>query len=315
MSALLLAITRWDPKSWAERFRSLWPGRDIRLWPDGVGNPSDIAYACAWMPPPGLLATLPNLRAIFSLGAGVDHLLADPALPDVPIARIVDPDLTMRMREYVTLHVLLHHRRQRLYDAQQRERRWLDHEQPAANEVSIGIMGIGELGRDAATTLAQLGFNVAGWSRTPKSIAGVETFHGEDGVDAFLARSEILVVLLPNTPTTQGLLNLRLLRKLKRDGALGGAYLINAGRGNLQVDADVIAALDEGSLAGASLDVFPTEPLTKDSPLWSHPKVFVTPHNAAASVARTLVGNVLKQIENFEAGYPLRNLVDRKAGY
>jgi glyoxylate/hydroxypyruvate reductase A len=267
------------------------------------------------MPPPGLLATLPNLRAIFSLGAGVDHLLADPALPDVPIARIVDPDLTMRMREYVTLHVLLHHRRQRLYDAQQRERRWLDHEQPAANEVSIGIMGIGELGRDAATTLAQLGFNVAGWSRTPKSIAGVETFHGEDGVDAFLARSEILVVLLPNTPTTQGLLNLRLLRKLKRDGALGGAYLINAGRGNLQVDADVIAALDEGSLAGASLDVFPTEPLTKDSPLWSHPKVFVTPHNAAASVARTLVGNVLKQIENFEAGYPLRNLVDRKAGY
>ena len=315
MSALLLAITRWDPKSWAERFRSLWPGRDIRLWPDGVGNPSDIAYACAWMPPPGLLATLPNLRAIFSLGAGVDHLLADPALPDVPIARIVDPDLTMRMREYVTLHVLLHHRRQRLYDAQQRERRWLDHEQPAANEVSIGIMGLGELGRDAATTLAQLGFNVAGWSRTPKSIAGVETFHGEDGVDAFLARSEILVVLLPNTPATQGLLNLRLLRKLKRDGALGGAYLINAGRGNLQVDADVIAALDEGSLAGASLDVFPTEPLTKDSPLWSHPKVFVTPHNAAASVARTLVGNVLEQIENFEAGYPLRNLVDRKAGY
>ena len=315
MSALLLAITRWDPKSWAERFRSLWPGRDIRLWPDGVGNPSDIAYACAWMPPPGLLATLPNLRAIFSLGAGVDHLLADPALPDVPIARIVDPDLTMRMREYVTLHVLLHHRRQRLYDAQQRERRWLDHEQPAANEVSIGIMGIGELGRDAATTLAQLGFNVAGWSRTPKSIAGVETFHGGDGLEALLARSEILVALLPNTPTTQGILNLRLLRKLKRDGPLGGAYLINAGRGNLQVDADVMAALDEGSLAGASLDVFPTEPLTKDSPLWSHPKVFVTPHNAAASVARTLVGNVLKQIENFEAGYPLRNLVDRKAGY
>jgi glyoxylate/hydroxypyruvate reductase A len=267
------------------------------------------------MPPAGLLATLPNLRAIFSLGAGVDHLLADPALPDVPIARIVDPDLTMRMREYVTLHVLLHHRRQRLYEAQQRERRWLDHEQPAANEVSIGIMGLGELGRDAAATLTQLGFNVSGWSRTPKNIAGVETFHGEDGVDAFLARSEILVVLLPNTPTTQGLLNLRLLRKLKRDGALGGAYLINAGRGNLQVDADVLAALDEGSLAGASLDVFPIEPLTKDSPLWSHPKVFITPHNAAASVARTLVGNVLTQIENFEAGYPLRNLVDRKAGY
>jgi glyoxylate/hydroxypyruvate reductase len=315
MNALLLAITRWDPKIWADRFRVLSPSRDIRLWPDSVGNPNDIAYACAWMAPRGLMATFPNLQAIFSLGAGVDQLLADPTLPRVPVVRIVDPDLTMRMTEYVTMHVLLHHRQQRRYDAQQRERLWLDHDQPAASEVSVGIMGLGALGRDAAAVLKRLGFNVAGWSRTPRNLPGIETFHAAEGLDAFLARSEILVVLLPNTPATEGILNLRLLRKLKRDGTLGGAYLINAGRGKLQVDADILAALDEGSLAGASLDVFPDEPLPKESRIWSHPHVIVTPHNAAASVPRTLVNNVLKQIERFEAGEALANLVDRNAGY
>jgi glyoxylate/hydroxypyruvate reductase A len=315
MNALVLAITRWDPRSWAERFEALSPGRDIRIWPNRVGDRADIAYACAWMPPPGLLATFPQLQAIFSLGAGVDHLLADPSLPNCPLVRVVDPDLTMRMREYVTLHVLLHHRRQRCYDAQQRERRWLDHDQPAASEVSVGIMGFGALGRDAAVTLKRIGFKVVAWSRTAREMTDVETFHGPDGLDAFLARSEILVVLLPHTPATEGILNLALLRKLKRDGALGGSYLINAGRGRLQVDADIITALDEGSLAGASLDVFPQEPLPTESPLWSHPKVIVTPHNAAASVPRTLVKNVLAQIERFETGHPLDNVVDRGAGY
>jgi glyoxylate/hydroxypyruvate reductase A len=315
MSALLLAITRWDPKPWLERFRARAPTRDIRLWPDGVGDPADIAYACAWMPPPALLAQFPNLRAIFSLGAGVDHLLQDPQLPNCPLVRIVDPDLTMRMREYVTLHVLLHHRRHRLYERQQRERVWLDHEQPAAGEVAVGIMGLGALGADAAVTLKQIGFDVAGWSRTRKNLPDIETFYGDDGLDAFLARTEILVALLPHTSTTEGILNLRLFRKLRHDGALGGAYLVNAGRGKLHVDADVTTALHEGSLAGASLDVFPVEPLPTDSPLWSHPHVVITPHNAAASVPQTLVENVLAQIARFEAGHPLRNVVDRIAGY
>ena len=315
MSAVLLAITRWDPKSWADRFRQLSPGLDVRLWPDHVGDPADIAFACAWMPPSGLLARFPNLQVIFSLGAGVDHLLADPLLPDVPIVRVVDPDLTMRMTEYVTLHVLLHHRRQRLYDAQQRDRLWLDHDQPAASEVAVGIMGYGALGRAAGAALKRLGFNVACWSRTPKDITDIEAFCGAEGLDAFLARSEILVVLLPHTKATEGILNLAVLRKLKRDGALGGAYLINAGRGKLQVDADIVTALDEGSLASASLDVFPIEPLPRENPLWSHPKVTITPHNAAASVPRTLVNYVLAQIERCETGRPLDNVINRTAGY
>lgn len=314
-SAILLAITGWDPAGWETRFRMLAPQRDIRLWPDRVGNPADIAYACAWKPPSGLLASLPNLKAVFSLGAGVDQLVDDKTLPNVSLARIVDPDLTMRMTEYVTLHVLMIHRRQRLYDAQQRERLWRDHDQWPAADVAVGVMGLGVLGRDAVEVLRRLGFKVAGWSRTPKAISGVETFHGQKGLDDFLARSEILVCLLPHTPATEGILNLALLRKLKRDGALGGAYLINAGRGMLQVDAEILAALDEGALAGATLDVFPVEPLPSDSPLWAHPKITITPHNAAASHPHSLAANVLSQIERFERGLPLENVVDRARGY
>jgi glyoxylate/hydroxypyruvate reductase len=314
VGAILLAVTGLDPTSWEARFRTLAPQRDIRLTA-GVRDPADITYACAWQAPRGLLAGLPNLQAIFSLGAGVDHLIADTTLPTVPIVRIVDPDLTMRMTEYVVLHVLMHHRRQRLYDAQQRERRWYEHEQPPASAVAVGVMGLGVLGGDAALALARLGFRTAGWSRTPKSLAGIETFHGHDGLDAFLRRTEILVCLLPATAATQGILRVELLRKLKRDGATGGAYLINAGRGALQVDADILAALDEGALAGATLDVFATEPLPAASPLWMHPKVAITPHNAAASDPHALVANILRQIDRFEAGLPLEYVIDRRVGY
>lgn len=315
MGAILLAVTGLDPNAWEARLRALAPSRDIRRWPERLGDPADIAYACAWHVPRGVFAGLPRLKAIFSLGAGVDHILRDPDLPDVPVVRIVDPDLTMRMTEYVVLHVLMWHRHQRRYDAQQRERLWLEHEQAPASAVAVGVMGLGVLGRDAAAALRRLGFHVAGWSRTPKTLAGVETFHGEGGLDAFLRRTEILVCLLPATPATQAILALGLLRKLKRDGAAGGAYLINAARGALQVDADILAALAEGSLAGATLDVFPTEPLPATSALWTHPKVTITPHNAAASDPGALVANVLRQIERCEAGLPLEHLVDREAGY
>jgi glyoxylate/hydroxypyruvate reductase A len=315
MRAILLAVTGLDPQPWEERLRALAPRRDIYLWPQRLGDRADVAYACAWHAPRGLFARLPRLEAIFSLGAGVDHILADPELPDVPVVRIVDPDLTMRMTEYVVLHVLMHHRRQRLYDAQQRERVWREHEQAPASAVAVGVMGLGVLGSAAAVALARLGFRVAGWSRTPKALPDIETFHGDDGLDAFLRCTEILVCLLPATPATQGMLDRKLIRKLKRDGAAAGAYLINAARGTLQVDADILAALEDGSLAGATLDVFANEPLPAASPLWRHPKVTITPHNAAASDPRALVANVLRQIERFEQVLPLEHVVDRARGY
>jgi glyoxylate/hydroxypyruvate reductase A len=174
---------------------------------------------------------------------------------------------------------------------------------------------MGVIGGEAAQVLARLGFKVAGWSRTPKAIAGIESFHGDAGLDAFLARTEILVCLLPLTPQTDGLLNLALLRKLKRDGAAGGAFLVNAARGQVQVDADILAALEEGSLAAATLDVFPQEPLPVESPLWAHPKVTVTPHVAGDISPAAFCDQLFEQVDRFERGEPLQNAVDRERGY
>lgn len=311
---LLVAISDFEPDVWAKRLVALMPERYIRVFPD-LGDRADIVYALVWKPEPGLLKSLPNLKAVFSVGAGVDHILADPALPDIPIVRIVDPDMTTRMTEHVVLHVLLHHRRLLAYRQQQRDRRWNELRQPRASSVNVGLMGLGELGRDAATKLIALGFNIAGWSRTPKDIPGVACFAGPAGLNGFLARTDILVSLLPLTVDTRGILNKALFAKLRRDGPLGGAVLINAGRGELQVESDILAALKAGELKAASLDVFEQEPLAEDSPLWAHPSVVVTPHAAAVSNAHALTRYIANQITAFEAGRPLQNVVDVERGY
>ena len=237
-------------------------------------------------------------------------------LPDVPIVRVVDADLRDRMSEWVVLHALIHLRQQRMYDWQQDQQIWgEDVELPAAAEVRVGVLGLGLLGADAAQKLATIGFDVAGWSRTPRGIDGIACFHGEDGLDALLARTDILVALLPLTPQTRGILNARLFASLAPDGRLGGPILLNAGRGGLQVEADILTALDEGVLKAATLDVFESEPLPKDSPLWRHPRVTISPHNAAISTPDAVLRGILGQIEAFERGEALKNVVDRTRGY
>ncbi len=313
--SVLLAATGWDVSPWRRRLRALLPDRPV-LTPQELTDRAAVRYAVCWRHEPGALADLPHLRAIFSLGAGVDHLFEDPELPEVPIVRVVDPDLTARMSEWVVLHALLHLRQLRRYERQQRERIWDDDDdQPAAGQVRVGIMGLGELGRDAARKLKAIGFDVAGWSASAKSEPGIACFHGPDGFDSMLAGTDILVCLLPLTEATRGILDLGLLAKLARDGRLGGPVLLNAGRGALQVEADILAALDAGVLKGASLDVFATEPLPRESRLWTHPAVFVSPHNAAISTPDAVARSIAEQIEAFERGEPLRNLVDRKRGY
>jgi glyoxylate/hydroxypyruvate reductase A len=314
MPALLLAITGWEPDAWLERFRAEAKGREVRLWPE-IGDPAKIEYACVWKQPAGLLATLPKLKAIFSLGAGVDHLLSDSTLPNVPIVRIVDPDLTCRMTGYVALNALLHQRKMKRYETQQRERVWRDLYEAPAESVRVGIMGMGVLGAAAAEVLRQLGFQVAGFSRSSKTIAGIEAFSGNAEMNAFLGQSDILVCLLPLTAETRGMLCYDLFRRLAQNGVLGGPVLINAGRGGLQVEADILRALDDGTLIGASLDVFEHEPLPETSPFWDHPKIYVTPHNAASSDPKALTKNVMAQIERFEQGLALEHVVDRKLGY
>jgi glyoxylate/hydroxypyruvate reductase len=313
--SVLIAVSGWDPKPWRARMEALMPSHEI-VTLDEPFDRASVRYALSWRHPPGALEGLPNLRVILSLGAGVDHLFADPALPDKPIVRVVDPDLTNRMSEWVVMHALVHLRQLRRYESQQRERIWADDdEQPKASDIEIGVLGLGVMGKDAVTKLKALGFKVAGWSASPKSLPGVTCFSGTDGLTRMLAQTDMAVVLLPLTEATRGIVNASLLSQLKKDGPLGGPILINAGRGGLQVEADILAALDSGALKGASLDVFEREPLPKGSRLWSHPAVYVSPHNAAISSPKAIAALVARQIEAHERGEPLAHLVERARGY
>ncbi|MDH6230958.1 glyoxylate/hydroxypyruvate reductase A [Mesorhizobium soli] len=308
---ILLSVTGFNPQHWYELLSEQ---REVVLKPDSATDPT-ITYAVVWKQPPNILAKLPNLRAIFSIGAGVDHLFNDPGLPDVPIVRVVADNLTRHMTEYIVWRVLDHHRQGALYRAQQQNNLWQEPSQRPAEDIAVGIMGLGELGRAAATALLSLGFKVNGWGRTDRPMEGVTTFHGDDGLVPFLNATDILVVLLPHTPATEGIINYDLLRHLRRRNGLDGAVLINAGRGKLQKDADILRALDDGTLKEASLDVFEVEPLPKTSPMWSHPKVFLTPHAAASSDPEHLAPPMLKQMDAFERGEKLQYVVNRAAGY
>ncbi|MGE5271897.1 MAG: 2-hydroxyacid dehydrogenase [Thiohalocapsa sp.] len=301
----LAATARWRPL-----LADLLPGHEIRTWPE-VGDKAAIEYALVWQPEPGLLAGLPNLKLIFGLGAGIDHLLRDPTLPrDVPIVRLVDPYMTDAMSEYVVLSVLRLHRQDLDYLAQQRAAVWQEREQKNAGERPVGILGFGTLGRDAGRKLQALGFPVAGWSRGPHDVAGFRTHAGPAGLDALLAESEILVCLLPLTAATAGILNAGNFARLPP-----GAGLVNAGRGGHLVEADLITALDAGRLSGAVLDVFHDEPLPPDHPFWRHPRIIVTPHIAAETHPPTAAPIIRDAIRNFEAGLPVANLVDLARGY
>jgi glyoxylate/hydroxypyruvate reductase A len=275
---------------------------------------SGIDYAVVWKPGADLFSRAKDLRVVFSGGAGVDHVLTLPGLPDVPLVRFVDETLTTRMSEWVALQCLLHLRQHHAYEAQRAKRVWRELVQPEAAEMTVGIMGFGVLGQDAAVKLKALGFDVIGWSRTKKDVAGFETFDA-GGLDAFLAKTDILVGLLPLTPDTSGIFNTGLFARLSRKGPFGAPVFVNAGRGGSQVEADIVASINDGTLAGASLDVFEQEPLPLESPLWSMDKVVITPHAAAASDVPALFRHVGGQIERLESGKPLEHLVDRSAGY
>ena len=305
----------WSADRWKVRFDEVCVDRRVLQLPGATFDPAEVLYAAVWKPVPGELAAFPNLKVIFNLGAGVDALMADKTLPDVPLVRVSVDDLTDRMAEYVVLHVLMHHRQEIYLRQSQREKRWQPKYQWPASAVSVGILGMGVLGANAAQVLRRIGFRVAGWSRSEKRINDIDCFYGPGQLDAFLAQTDILVGLLPLTADTKGILNRALFAKLRRNGPLGAPVIINAGRGGLQNEADILACLDDGTLGAASLDVFTQEPLPVDSPFWTHPKVVLTPHNAADTDADEISKYVARQIERFESGQPLENLVDPARGY
>jgi glyoxylate/hydroxypyruvate reductase A len=305
----------WSPERWKSRFDQVCSDRRVLLLPDAAFDPAEIHYAAVWKPDQGELAALPNLRVIFNLGAGVDALMADSSLPKVPLVRVAVGDLTDRMTEYAVLHVLMHHRQEVYLRASQREKRWQPKFQWPASAISVGVMGLGTLGSNAAEALRRLGFRVSGWSRRRKEIEGIDCFHGQGQLDAFLQRTDILVCLLPLTADTRQILNRGVFAKLNRTSPMGAPVLINAGRGGLQNEADILRCLDDGTLGAVSLDVYATEPLPPDSPFWTHPNVVLTPHNAADTDPDEISKYVARQIERFEAGGALENVVDPERGY
>ena len=295
---------------WKQALESRMPELEVRIWPD-LSDPREIEYVLIWTPVDDVLHSLPNLKVIFSLGAGVDHLLQQPGMRwDLPIVRMVDPALTEGVSEYVLFHVLRYHRRMPEYEVLQRERSWRQLRQITPQERKVGIMGLGVIGADTAGKLATLGFDVAGWSRISGGLLGVECFQGREQLTPFLARTEILVCLLPLTAETDGIIDRQTLEALPR-----GAYLINAARGGHVVENDLLAALDSGHISGATLDVFATEPLPKDHPFWDHPKVTVTPHIASLTNPSTASAQIIDNVRRHQRGEPLTDLVNVTRGY
>lgn len=298
----------WVP--WVEALGEHLPELEVRVWPE-IGNPDDIEFALVWQPPRGLLAGLPHLQAILSLGAGVEHILADPDIPrHVPLVRLVDSGLTAGMTEFVVMRVLHYHRRMPEYEAQRRDRVWHLLPQTHPSDRRVGILGLGELGSAASRALAGFGLDVAGWSRSAKSIKGVATHIGEDGLFAVLERSEILVCLLPLTRETEGILDATTLGALPH-----GAHLINVARGAHVVDDDLLALMDSGHIAGVTLDVFRNEPLPDDHPYWAYPQVMVMPHASAWTLPKTAASTIADNIRRHRSGEPMTHVVDFDQGY
>ncbi len=311
---LLLHLSDVDEASWAEKLRAALAPYPVVRRGDAF-DPADVRYIFVWKPKPDAFDGLTGLKAVLSLGAGVDALMKHPRLPDAPIVRFVDNDLSQRMSDYVVAHVTMHHRLYTRFRADQKAKRWSQLYPPAASETTVGIMGMGVLGQDAVARLKPLGFALRSWSRTPKAIDGVEGFAGEDSFEAFLGGTDILVNLLPLTPETTGILNYETFGKLRRGKLDGGPVIVNAARGGHQREADIVRALGDGTLGAASLDVFETEPLPEGSPLWDIENCYITPHIAAISNEKSGVAYFSKIIRAHEAGEPLINVVDRKRGY
>jgi glyoxylate/hydroxypyruvate reductase A len=300
---ILFASESEKPELWLPRLKEALPGDEIVLSPD---KSVDIALIAS--PPPGTFQKLGQPKLVQSLWMGVEKLLADPSYPrSVPLARLVDPGMVAAMSETVLAFVLDWHRHFHHYRAHQRGRAWKRMEQRMASDRTVGLLGLGELGTDAAKKLLALGFNVAGWSRRPKDIPGVKSF---TDLASMLRTTDALVCLLPLTPQTEGILNARTFSQMKRGGCV-----INVARGAHLVARDLLAALDSGSLSHAYLDVFTTEPLPGNDALWDHPAVTVTPHIAALTEPRTALPKVLENIERVRRGETPLNLVDFQAGY
>lgn len=309
-SAILFSSHLDDPALWKAAVAHSLPDLEFRIWPD-AGKLDDIEYVLVWTIPDGTLGKLKNLRAIFSLGAGVDQILRDPLFPkEVPLFRLVDAGLREQMTQYAVYGVLHWHRCMGTYREQQARHEWKMLPAVHPSDYAVGVMGLGVFGSDIAAKLALLGFRVLGWSRTKKNIPGVETCAGKATLAQFLSQSQILINVLPLTDETRGILDTALFSKLPK-----GSALVHLGRGGHLNTDDLLAALDNGILGWAMLDVFPKEPLDDRSPLWDHPRVFVTPHIGAQAVGSAAEHHIVAKIRDFRRRIEPAGRVDPSVGY
>lgn len=279
---------------------------------DATGTDADVRMALAWHPPADAFDRYPNLQAVSSTGAGVDSILNCRSLhPGVEIVRVVDPAQAQMMAGFVAWHVISHQRRFATFQAQQRAEVWRTIPQRGAASMPVGILGFGAMGQSVAATLALLGFPVMAWSRTARPASeSVRTFHGGEGLAEMLRETEVLVNLLPLTAETIGIIDARVFASMRR-----GGYLIQVGRGEHMVEADLLPALDSGQLAGAALDVFSTEPLPKAHPFWRHPNIVVTPHDACDASPRAVADTLVAIADALQTGARPPHAVDRARGY
>ncbi|WJV68413.1 glyoxylate/hydroxypyruvate reductase A [Pectobacteriaceae bacterium CE70] len=306
---ILFKSTPERGRQWAALIAQQQPTAIFRQWPE-IPDPTAVEYLVAWDAPAELMASLPNLNVLFSVGAGADQFDFRRLPQSLPVVRMVEPGITRGMVEYATFAVLGLHRDMPCYLQQQREARWQGHQLIPAPQRRIGVMGLGTLGKAVLAQLQQFGFDCGGWSRTPKALPGVRCWYGEAELDTFLARTDILVCLLPLTPTTTGMLNARLFAQLPR-----GAALVQVGRGAQLDHQDLLRALDSHHLRAAVVDVTDPEPLPATHPFWSHPALWLTPHIASQTQAEGAVAALLENIARFERGETMIGLIDRQQGY
>jgi glyoxylate/hydroxypyruvate reductase A len=308
--AILLISSPQRVTAWRQALADIFPDEEVR---DGLefGDGADIDIVVMGPPIDGLFARLPNLKLVISQRAGIDDLIADPDLaPDAAVCRAQDPTGDRMLDDYALLLTLFHHRNMPDFLAANATAEWIRPDVLLAKDRRVGVMGLGVLGLSVARRLSDADFAVAGWSRTPRVEAGMECFHGPDQLDAFLARTEILVNMLAVTPETTDIINATNLAKLPK-----GAAIINLARGEHVVESDLIAAIDSGHIDSATLDVFRTEPLPTDHPFWKHPRITVMPHTARRPHPESLTAGIVENIRRFRAGEPLLLEADRTLGY
>ncbi len=304
---LIVCFSGTRPDPWVDGLRAALPGAQVAAWAPGA-PPAD--YAVVWTPPQALMDEQPGLKAVFNIGAGVDALMALRLPPSARVVRLDDAGMSVQMAEYVCHAVIRHFREFDGYEADVKAGQWSFRKPRERKDFPVGVMGLGVLGERVARALRVFEFPVHGWSRSPRSIDGVITYDGEPGLEPFLANSRVLVNLLPLTPATQNILNRGTLGRLRP-----GGYLINVARGAHLVDDDLLALLDSGQMAGATLDVFRTEPLPQDHRFWTHPKITVTPHTSARTLRDESIAQIAGKIRALERGEPITGIVEPVRGY